>query len=536
MDGPTVRKLRCRGQYYVVDRRERCDVRGEWRAIDSKFLLENMDKSYAIRKLGDKVLCCEHPENLLWCPYDRCYYAILVGAGAFRYFWSFHWYYPSKQGVNSEIRLKSLRGVSWFDYMHGLYQSGAKKNRPRSMKNILSGYLFKVDRMIAKMDEKYCPVEQERKIVNEDTWREPDVAIDEECYQRFKRYMNLKVNEQRERSFSGESWSMHGVRAEQIPDIVAALKGDKFLRWEDLDGPFGYARVVRGPKTDGVCRDVFPMTMRTNAFITQMFDNQEPILPENCEIVYGNRFPSWRYTYDVKNCDVQIYPYFKRLLQEVVPEHVDKILGKVIYKGKRLNLPQFPSGVCVFMKYINAVFTAALLNLEFYDSIRFKLQGDGCMAEFSIRYDHDLVRKNPDFVINGFSYANDDCKFMNGIKKLTTPRLRDSWLHGELRWKVHKWIYENVLNSGKLDIKHFLNEWDDNDLSEIDVLRFLSDNFYMWKKCDDFLKTWEEKSIVSESFKKVFRRMREERADKLMRRESICADIWHGADVVGYMA
>jgi len=199
------------------------------------------------------------------------------------------------------------------------------------------------------------------------------------------------------------------------------------------------------------------MSPKVNAFITQEYGEQEFKLPLNVKEVKGCRFKRMKYSYDVKNCDYLMLPYFRRLVREMYPNDEKKILANVKYLGGTYELPQFPSGICTFMRYAPMCFATAYLGLENYNST-FQVQGDGIFSEVEIEITGKHVHREPDYTINGFYYDEYDLPhYVNADKQLTTPQiLGTSKITGELLWKFRREIYVRFLKA-KVTVKHHID-------------------------------------------------------------------------------
>jgi len=394
------------------------------------------------------------------------------------------------------IHIKQIRPLNTgASYLYTFVKINGKK-RAMSHDEILTSMICRTQDRIFKIDQEFCESEKVVQPIHPKYWEIPNNDTDDRVYRRFRQYMNLKKNPQSEISFSGvPTGLMHDVKMTQIGKIYDGMKRKKFVPWWDIDGGISYGVVYKRPKKDGELRRVFPMSQKLNAFITQEYGQQTYILPKNVKEVRGCRFRRMRYSYDIKNCDVLLLPYFRRLLREKYPEDEGYLLANVKYMGGFYELPQFPSGICIFMKYASMCFTAAYLGLENYDC-EFQIQGDGVFSEVELDTFGLEVHREIDHVINGFYYdLNDLPHYVNADKRLTTPQILGvTKIRGELLWKFRREIYIRFLR-GAVTVKHHLDELGDvyAGVSDEKLLEMARDNCVQLEKICDVLEAHKEK-------------------------------------------
>jgi len=364
------------------------------------------------------------------------------------------------------------------NYRYSLRWNGKKTTMIHS--KIMCLMVQCVQNAVLKLDKDFCPCEKDEiRGQHPRDWDLPAQHVDEEVYHRFKKYMNLRHNPQTEVSFSGTpTGMMHDVSIFEIERIYKGMKKETFVPYWSIEGAYTYGVMYKNPKKDGTARKVFPMSPKVNAFITQQYGKQFWKLPDNVQEVRGCRFVRNKYSYDVKNCDWLMLPYFRRLVRECYPDDEKKLLGPVKYLGQKFELPQFPSGICTFMRYAPMCFTTAYLNLENINS-NFQIQGDGVFSSVKLEVDDLEVHTEEPYTINGFFYDHNNLPhYVNGDKRLTTPQvLGVTSLRGEALWKLRREIYTRFLR-GKVTVKHFKNELGDmyGNMSDREVLNLIHDN------------------------------------------------------------
>lgn len=350
-------------------------------------------------------------------------------------------YYPKLLPIGDLQGLHTYTGRKW---QSSLGATKVYDTRPGT--TFLHIFQKRLQRWIdlKRVDTGFCP----GKIKPVEVVPPPADVTDECVYQRFKKIMNLQKNGSAV-GFSGTpSWKMHGIRFTEIVKVHSAWQNRTVLPWREIDGEFSYAARPRSMKKDGTVRSVYVMSPKLNAFVTQEYGEQRPIWPSNVRIVSGVGWLPFKHSYDVKDCDRKLLPYFRRLVRETYPDDEAILLCNFIHEGRRYPLPQFPSGICVFMKYITSAFTIALCDLASASGI-VQVQGDG----FTL--DHELdsaflpfVRKYPEKVINGFYIGAEGVHYVNANERLATPQFYDPFkLTGLKKWEFRRTIYIRCLNA-----------------------------------------------------------------------------------------
>jgi len=214
-----------------------------------------------------------------------------------------------------------------------------------------------------------------------------------------------------------------------------------------------------GPTTsDGKIRRIFPMSGSLQRIQDHMFSGLKVKLP-NAEIVYGPKFPSHQYTYDVKGMDKTIYPYVLRYARS---KQVEDVLLPMVHSYVTGYVPQLPSGT-TSTSVIGPIFTYAVAR-SLTDQYLY-IQGDGFMTSAPVT-PHRFIREEPAYTINGFSYHTGSPRYANARKKLNSPRLIEGVYSqcdsGILQTKrdLRAAIYKVILNSDE-DLEPFRNKYFD---------------------------------------------------------------------------
>jgi len=317
-------------------------------------------------------------------------------------------------------------------------------------RDVLAHMLTRVTSRLEKVDQEYCKGEVNNEIQIEEN---NEAATDDDVYDRFKKIMNISKN-RGEKMFSGiKTYKLHGFDWRSLGKLTDMYEGKK-VHWSELGGVMCYGCKPAAYKKDGTRRKVFPMSPRLNAYITQEYGEQVPQFPSNViRIKSPLEWKPFRYSYDVTSCDKKVLPYFRRLIREIYPEDEKILLADVYMDGKWYKLPQFPSGIAVFMKHVTSAFTCALLDLASKQG-RIQLQGDGVASDYPIEHP-DLV-SFPHQVINGFKVDNSGIRYNNGNEKLTTPIVKryGKVLSGVQLWEFRRCIYEKYLNADNILLPH----------------------------------------------------------------------------------
>jgi len=405
-------------------------------------------------------------------------------------FYGWYFYYVSATGRHlRRIQIKPLKPLNTGDLFRYSFVRTFGKNKTMRQSELITMMIQRTQDRTFIIDKQFCESDDVIAPHHPREWNLPLETTYDDIYYRFRSYMNLHKHPQNKISFSGTpSGMMHDVHMFEICDIYKGMKGEKFVSWEDIKGKFSYGVAYKKPKKNGELRRVFPMSPKLNAFITQEYGAQSYILPQNVKEVRGCKFKRMKYSYDVKNCDYLVLPYFRRLIRECYPEDEDKLLAKVKFLGDSYNLPQFPSGICTFMKYTTTCFTAAYLGLENYEYDEFQIQGDGVFSNIELDIDGLEVHREQDYVINGFFYDHDNKPYyVNADKRLTTPQILGmTKIKGEALWKFRREIYTRFLN-GRVTVRHHIDALGDpykglTDRQIFDIAR--SNDIHIQRICD----------------------------------------------------
>jgi len=452
-----LRRFLSKGVVLDIQRRERKERSG-FKIISTRHIIEAKTPLLIQRTEDGKVVAIENDE---WCLRDEKFeWFPLTHEKEWCIFYG--WYYfrvgISGTGTRAKTIKKLLPLNTGKAYIYHVLENG--KKRVYTHCTIMTMMLQRVQtKLNYVIDREFCDKGELIEPEHPKNWEKPQTVVDEEVYQRFRKYMNLCKNPQNEKCFSGKPTVLaHGLRLNETMRVYRGMKGEEDVPWYTIDGDYSYGVVYKKPTRDGKLRKVFPMSPKTNAFITQEYGKQNFILPNNVKQIYGCKFRRMKYSYDVKKCDGILLPYFKRLLEETYPEDVKRILGPVKYMGENYELPQFPSGICVFMQYVPMCFTVAYLDLESYDN-EFQVQGDGVFSNVELKINNLQIHENPNFTINGFYYDESNLPhYVNGDAKLTTPQiLGTTKIRGEMLWKFRREIYRRFLKA-KITVVHHVDE------------------------------------------------------------------------------
>lgn len=145
--------------------------------------------------------------------------------------------------------------------------------------------------------------------------------------------------------------------------------------------------------------------------------------------------PSLKYAYDIKSEDEVAGPYFRRWIQDNCPELENKLMPRVIYKGRIYRTKAIPSGV-VHTAIIANVFAYSLA--KHLGAVKFQFQGDGLLTERPLN--SDLLRECEDFTLNGFTNLN-GVQFVNTNKLIEPAYVRIKGLTGRHRYAIRYSAY-----------------------------------------------------------------------------------------------
>lgn len=332
-----------------------------------------------------------------------------------------------------------------------LYHTNPRRHYPQLPKSIktgleiIQGYTDVFVEKRANIDREFVDAEYNQEIIIEEPLTEDTIVP--EVYERFERYVKIvrDYGDDWTKSLSGQpTYKMQGLKFTAIQEVMDAWQGNIRLPWYDIDGVNCWGVKCGAFKKDGTRRKVFPMSPRLNAYITQVYCKSSYSLPENIrEVKRPSDFKPFAYSYDVKNCDRVMWPYFKRLIG-----HDPNFIAFLRYNGENYQLPQFPSGCCVFMRFITTAFTVALCDLG-NTGCEVQIQGDGfamCrpLGDEFLKY----VREFPKNEINGFRIIQGkEFEYVRGDEKLSTPIIKTRGLCGVKKWQFRKEIYERLLNA-----------------------------------------------------------------------------------------
>lgn len=353
---------------------------------------------------------------------------------------------PLEDAGRYKIPILKLNKVYYDEVLHRgnpHYGVGTKKGRVGL--DIIRGYSDVYVSKIANVDREFvdAPVSQEIVIpapLSEDT-------IIPSVYDRFADYVKIVVTDGIEcgsKSMSGTpTFKVQGLRFTEFKRVYEAWRGETFLPWSEIDGKLCWGVKPASIKKDGSRRLVYPMSPKMNAYITQRYGKSYAVLPDNVSVV--RRVCDWRrfrYSYDVKDCDRVMWPYFKKLINDPIFE------AYVRFNGENYPLPQFPSGCCVFMKFVTTAFTVALCDLGNV-ACDVQIQGDGFAMDLPLGDDFlQFVRAFPKNEINGFKIVKDGFAcYTRADEKLTTPILCSGTIRGVEKWQFRKEIYVRLLNA-----------------------------------------------------------------------------------------
>jgi hypothetical protein len=206
-------------------------------------------------------------------------------------------------------------------------------------------------------------------------------------------------------------------------------------------------------------RRVFPSSIGLEIAQRRVFGDQYHLQLDGVTIVKGTKFPSFKHTYDVSECDRRVYHYVRRLCgedEDLLNFFIPCIYTKV---GPRF-CEQFYSGMyCTGT--VNLCFSAAIAQSIGKHAY---IQGDGLMFAEPVRHEH--LRAEEPYTINGFDYSGSIPRYCNAYKRLTSPRLGK---YRASRWELRRQIYITVLHANPYKVPHSLMDEPYAHLSEIEL-------------------------------------------------------------------
>jgi len=269
---------------------------------------------------------------------------------------------------------------------------------------------------------------------------EPE-PVDEELYELFK--SNVVSNLVGD-GFVSECGHTKKIGAATFDDLFTTLYHrldmQKATYDSDLCLAVGVLPKIGQLTSDGKLRRIFPMSLglqKTLELIMRDANNTQQY--HRASVIKGAKFPRHKYTYDVVKCDRAMYAYVYKLCAEF-PRLFDVLLPPIFTKKGVRYVSQFPSGL-LCTSLINHCFVAAILEQIGTDGY---IQGDGIMTAEPIS--HPLIRRCPDYTINGFDYSGTLPRYINGHCKLTSPRLTKGKPDGD-KWELRREIYVRLLNA-----------------------------------------------------------------------------------------
>lgn len=337
--------------------------------------------------------------------------------------------------------------------------SGRKADNQTSPKTKI---LCEVYQRALKYDPTYPHPKENTKPVNIDDdiscdRPEPTEEINEHVYKIFETVMDDHVQWQPDPVYSGQTKKI-GVAYGNTAFQVAVSRRAKV--YPTVQTPVGVNMLpkISSVTSDGKIRRIFPMSGSLQRIQDHMFSGLKVKLPD-AEIVYGPKFPSYKYTYDIKGMDKTIYPYILRYAKS---KQVEDVLLPMVHSYVTGYLPQLPSGT-TSTSVIGPIFTYAVARSVTDQHLY--IQGDGFMTREPV-VAHPYIRAEPDYTINGFSYHDGSPKYANALKKLNTPRLVEGEYNSrdvrvlQRKRDLRAAIYKVMLKSGD-DLEPFRTEYFD---------------------------------------------------------------------------
>lgn len=282
---------------------------------------------------------------------------------------------------------------------------------------------------------------------------------DEDLYNAFKRTMEdmrntSTLNKQLE--YTSHTKKTGPCTISTLPTVLTARYNRRFA---NCDTPIatGILPKLTGKKTDKSVRLVYPMSNSYDYTTAVCF--QKLYNPEHHNIFYvkGPKFPNLKYTYDVKNMDIAIYPYLLRYATETKTQEL--FLPPAIY-GDMIRYPrQMPSGAA-YTTLVGQCFTTAIINTtNRKPSQHYYIQGDGIMTNDTI--DHPLLKREADYTINGFNYETKIPRYVNAKKKLNSPRYNKTYIGSraaKTKRDARAYVYYEILHAKDIDTEGYKHE------------------------------------------------------------------------------
>merc|ERR1719189_968750 len=262
--------------------------------------------------------------------------------------------------------------------------------------------------------------------------------VDEELYRNFKRNLDTLKGIKEKPSYVGHTLKTGPCRAIDRWEIRKVRKNKKHS--DNIYTPIAVGILPKyGTVTsDGQLRKIYPMSVDLQRIHEAMFGDKKFVPPPGITRVYGPKFPKLKYSYDIAKMDKTIYPYIYRYAEEL--DLLDIFLPIIISRETTGYIDQMPSGIYPTAE-ICACFSSALCETL---KIEAHIQGDGILTSQPI--EHIMLRQEPDYVINGFSYHTGQPTYVNGKKKLNSPRIVANNTGNEQEKKnLRHMIYYDVL-------------------------------------------------------------------------------------------
>lgn len=308
-------------------------------------------------------------------------------------------------------------------YPH-VFSASARLNRFKMFNNIvsetMSDVVFPDDQYPADNSTTYTSaVHKERISMMSDT-RVAAEPEDLNLYRSFKdnmERMRKTASFKKQLRYTSHTKKTGPCTIDTLPCVLNARFSRKFANCET---PFatGILPKLTGKKTDGSVRLVYPMSNSYDYTAAVCF--QDLYNPESDDISYvkGPKFPSHKYTYDVNNMDINIYPYLFKYASET--NTLDLFLPPAIYAHMVKYPEQMPSG-SAYTTLVGQCFTTAIYQQSKKSSdTKCFIQGDGIMTNKPIG--HSLLKTEQPYTINGFNYEKDYPRYVNTKKKINSPR------------------------------------------------------------------------------------------------------------------
>lgn len=190
---------------------------------------------------------------------------------------------------------------------------------------------------------------------------------------------------------------------------------------------------VGAVKSDGTTRFIFPMHLSFEAQLRLFFKNAE--LKSRGGITVCKSFkdypPPGYDSYDIKNCEVVVYNYFKQFARATNRPWLVPLLCDS--NGELRELDRFPSGI-YGTSLVTSCFTMAVLLADGIN--RAYIHGDGILVPKGTDIDTTFLRTNEPDTLNSFALSDTGAYFCNSPKKLREPRAVNPFCVGKRRAAV----------------------------------------------------------------------------------------------------